>query len=97
MIGPHLARLARNLSMVTVQVAVVSVALNDSSSIGFDWNAFSVAFDSRQSTLDKLTGKTDETTGSGTGNNSGGGADDDDDDNDVGNGTDNPEIGRAHV
>lgn len=70
MIGPHLARLTRNLSMVTVQVAVVSVALNDSSSIGFDWNAFSVAFDSRKSTLDKLSGKTE--TGTGTGTNNGG-------------------------
>lgn len=40
LIGPFLDRVSNNLSMVTMQVAVVSLALNDSTSQGFDWNAF---------------------------------------------------------
>lgn len=40
LIGPFLNRVSDNLSMVTMQVAVVSLALNDSTSQGFDWNAF---------------------------------------------------------
>lgn len=44
-IGPFLDRMTRNLAVVNMQVAVVSLALNDNSDVGFDWNAFSVAFD----------------------------------------------------
>ena len=40
LIGPFLERVSNNLAMVTMQVAVVSLALNDSTSQGFDWNAF---------------------------------------------------------
>lgn len=40
LIAPFLDRVSRNLAMVTMQVAVVSLALNDSTSQGFDWNAF---------------------------------------------------------
>lgn len=40
LIGPFLDRVSDNLAMVTMQVAVVSLALNDSTSQGFDWNAF---------------------------------------------------------
>lgn len=40
LIGPFLDRVSNNLAMVTMQVAVVSLALNDSTSQGFDWNAF---------------------------------------------------------
>ena len=40
LIGPFLSRVSNNLAMVTMQVAVVSLALNDSTSQGFDWNAF---------------------------------------------------------
>jgi len=40
LIGPFLDRVSDNLAMVTIQVAVVSLALNDSTSQGFDWNAF---------------------------------------------------------
>jgi len=40
LIGPFLNRVSDNLAMVTMQVAVVSLALNDSTSQGFDWNAF---------------------------------------------------------
>jgi type II secretory pathway component GspD/PulD (secretin) len=40
LIGPFLDRVSNNLAMVTIQVAVVSLALNDSTSQGFDWNAF---------------------------------------------------------
>lgn len=59
-IGPFLNRLSRNHSMVTMQVAVVSLALNDTADVGFDWSAFELAFDGRQSTLN-------------AGNNNGGG------------------------
>jgi hypothetical protein len=40
LIGPFLNRVSNNLAMVTMQVAIVSLALNDSTSQGFDWNAF---------------------------------------------------------
>lgn len=40
LIRPFLNRVSDNLAMVTMQVAVVSLALNDSTSQGFDWNAF---------------------------------------------------------
>jgi type II secretory pathway component GspD/PulD (secretin) len=40
LIGPFLERVSNNLAMVTIQVAVVSLALNDSTSQGFDWNKF---------------------------------------------------------
>lgn len=45
LIGPFLERVSNNLAMVTMQVAVVSLALNDSTSQGFDWNAFRLGID----------------------------------------------------
>jgi type II secretory pathway component GspD/PulD (secretin) len=45
LIGPFLDRVSDNLAMVTMQVAVVSLALNDSTSQGFDWNAFRLGID----------------------------------------------------
>lgn len=55
-IGPFLERMRRNLAVVNLQVAVVSLALNDSSDSGFDWNAFSVAFDSTGKGIKEATG-----------------------------------------
>lgn len=40
-IRPYLIRTGRNASQVTLQVALVSVAMNDSSARGFDWSKFS--------------------------------------------------------
>lgn len=42
-IGPFFSKLVRNLSTVNLQVAIVSLAVNDKMKSGFDWNAFSVA------------------------------------------------------
>ena len=36
-IGPFMARTSRNLSTISMQVAIVSLALNDKSAQGFDW------------------------------------------------------------
>jgi len=58
-IGPFLKRMSRNLAVVNLQIAVVSLALNDKSSAGFDWNAFSVAFDSTKKAIDAATGIAD--------------------------------------
>lgn len=41
-IEDFLERISRNLAMVTMQVAIVSLALNDTTNQGFDWNAFRV-------------------------------------------------------
>lgn len=51
LIGPFLARLSKNLSVVTMQVAVVSLSLTDNSTTGFDWDKFSVAFNNTASAL----------------------------------------------
>lgn len=40
-IRPYLIRTGRNASQVTLQVALVSVSMNDSSARGFDWSKFS--------------------------------------------------------
>lgn len=56
LIGPYLKRMSRNLAVVNMQIAVVSLALNDNSNVGFDWNSFSAAFDSTTKTIDALTG-----------------------------------------
>lgn len=67
LIGPFLDRMTRNLAVVNLQVAVVSLSLNDSSEVGFDWDAFKVAFDS---TEEGSGGKKAE-DGTGTGNSTG--------------------------
>jgi type II secretory pathway component GspD/PulD (secretin) len=48
LINPYLDRISDNLAMVTMQVAVVSLAVNDSTSQGFDWNAFKLRIDGRE-------------------------------------------------
>lgn len=40
-IRPYLIRTGRNASQVTLQVALVSVSMNDSAARGFDWSKFS--------------------------------------------------------
>lgn len=64
MIGPFLDRMARNLAVVNMQVAVVSLAINDTSETGFDWSKFQAAFDKTPDGMKKLT------TASGSGSNS---------------------------
>lgn len=52
-IRPFLKRVSDNLAVVNLQVAVVSLAINDTTNQGFNWNAFKVKLDSRdQSTSD---------------------------------------------
>lgn len=46
-IRPFLQRAAKNLAVITMQVAIVSLAINDNSSQGFNWDAFRVKLDSR--------------------------------------------------
>lgn len=61
-IGPFLDRMRRNLAVVNMQVAVVSLALNDNSDSGFDWNAFSMAFDSTAKGIKEGTGSSGSST-----------------------------------
>jgi len=62
LIGPFLDRVSNNLAMVTMQVAVVSLALNDSTSQGFDWNAFRLGV-----TTVNQSARTDDGADGGTG------------------------------
>lgn len=73
-IGPFLNRMARNLAVVNLQVAVVSLALNDKSDTGFDWNKFQIALNSTPKGIDDLTRSRDTSTGS-SGSNNGNGND----------------------
>lgn len=43
-IRPYLIRLGRNASEVTMQVALVSVVMNETTSRGFDWSQFNFTF-----------------------------------------------------
>lgn len=54
-IGPFLSRMARNLSVINMQVAVASLSLTDKSEQGFDWNKFKVAFSSQADGIENLT------------------------------------------
>ena len=60
-IGPYLDRFSRNMAVVTIQTALVSVSITDDSSTGFDWNKLKVAFDGRNSKLSALTSGTSTT------------------------------------
>lgn len=60
-IAPYLDRYSRNMALVTIQTALVSVSITDDSSTGFDWNKLKVAFDSRNSKLSALTSGTSTT------------------------------------
>lgn len=68
-IRPYLIRTGRNASQVTLQVALVSVSMNDSSARGFDWSKFSFSLGDTGTTGTATGG-----TGGGTiGGNVGGG------------------------
>lgn len=72
-IRPYLIRLGRNASEVTMQVALVSVVMNENTARGFDWSQFNFAFgDPTPNGLSGSTGSTGSggTTG-GTGGNTG--------------------------
>ncbi|MBK1841000.1 hypothetical protein JHL17_26715 [Azospirillum sp. YIM B02556] len=56
-IQPYVDRLHRNMAMVRIQLAVVSLGLTDQSASGFDWNALALQFNRLQS------GTTTTTTG----------------------------------
>lgn len=45
-VHPFLQRVADNLAVVNMQVAIVSLAINDTSAQGFDWESFRVRLDS---------------------------------------------------
>lgn len=60
-IAPYLDRFSRNMAVVTIQTALVSVSITDDSSTGFDWNKLKVAFDGRNSKLSALTSGTSTT------------------------------------
>lgn len=72
-IRPYLDRLARNMAVINVQAAVVSVSLTDNTSTGFDWSKFQVALEGRQSRLNPTTNTTtnNSTTNNGTTNGTG--------------------------
>lgn len=48
-IQPYIDRLHRNMAMVRIQLAVVSLGLTDQSASGFDWNALALQFNRLQS------------------------------------------------
>jgi hypothetical protein len=53
-IQPYLERVASNLSMVTMQIAVVSIQINDDTRQGFDWNRFRLGVQSGAGALPNL-------------------------------------------
>lgn len=67
-IQPYIDRLHRNMAMVRIQLAVVSLGLTDQSASGFDWNALAVQFNKASSgtTTTTTTGTTGSTSVSGT-------------------------------
>lgn len=65
-IRPYLIRLGRNASEVTMQVALVSVVMNEDTAKGFDWSKFNLSFgDSTNNGLSDT--ETDTGTGTDTG------------------------------
>lgn len=62
LIAPYLDRVSDNLAMVTMQVAIVSLSVNDATTQGFDWNKFRIKMDSRNGGA----GIPDEPTDTGT-------------------------------
>ena len=76
-IRPYLIRLGRNASEVTMQIALVSVVMNENTARGFDWSQFSFAFGQDQSAMQTgsfgNTGTTGGVGGVGTGGGTTGG------------------------
>src|SRR3546814_13406918 len=74
-IRPYLIRLGRNASEVTMQVALVSVVMNENTSRGFDWSQFNFSFGAEPDTGNGTTPGTGlpgtgvPGTGTGTGSN----------------------------
>lgn len=64
-VRPYIDRIHRNMAMVKVQMAVVSLSLNDSSATGFDWSKLALGFNSQSTATDTTTttGTTTSTTG----------------------------------
>lgn len=65
-IQPYIDRLHRNMAMVRIQLAVVSLGLTDQSASGFDWNALALQFNRLQSGTTTTTTGTTTTTSAGT-------------------------------
>ena len=62
-VRPYIDRIHRNMAMVKVQMAVVSLTLNDQSATGFDWSKLALGFNSRSSsTSDSSTTSTTSTS-----------------------------------
>ena len=57
LIGPFLDRMSRNLSVISLQVAVVSVSLTDDTKNGFNWDKFSASFTNTGSGVDAADGE----------------------------------------
>jgi len=64
-IRPYIDRIHRNMAMVKVQLAVVTLSLTDQSASGFDWSKLVLQFNSRNTT----TTTTNTTGATGTTNN----------------------------
>jgi type II secretory pathway component GspD/PulD (secretin) len=64
-VRPYIDRIHRNMAMVKVQMAVVSLTLNDSSATGFDWSKLALGFNSSSST-DGTTTSTTSTSSTST-------------------------------
>ncbi|PGH54560.1 hypothetical protein CRT60_32860 [Azospirillum palustre] len=65
-IQPYIDRLHRNMAMVRIQLAVVSLGLTDQSASGFDWNALALQFNRLQSGATTTTTNGTTTTSTGT-------------------------------
>lgn len=63
LIGPFLERMSRNLSVISMQVAVVSLSLTDNANSGFDWDKFSVAFNDKSGGIADASGTDGENVG----------------------------------
>jgi type II secretory pathway component GspD/PulD (secretin) len=63
LIGPFLERMSRNLSVISMQVAVVSLSLTDNANSGFDWDKFSVAFNDTKKGISDASGSDNESIG----------------------------------
>lgn len=63
LIGPFLNRMSRNLSVISMQVAIVSLSLTDNANTGFDWDKFSVAFNDTKKGISDASGSDNASVG----------------------------------
>lgn len=61
-IQPYMDRIHRNMAMINVQLAVVDLALTDTTASGFDWNAFTAQIASAAATTGTTSGTTTTST-----------------------------------